>query len=71
MKISVLACMFLVMFTAKIFGVAALSWWIVTAPLWGPFVVAFLLLLVIMAIKGSDGVDVVIETLEERFNKTR
>lgn len=34
-KVGILGLMFLVMFAIKVAGVAALSWWVVTAPLWG------------------------------------
>lgn len=42
-----LIIMFLIMFALKLAGVgvmATASWWIVTAPLWGPFALAFSIL---------------------------
>lgn len=33
---SPLFLLFLVLLTLKLTGTAALSWWLVTAPLWGP-----------------------------------
>ena len=37
-----LITMFLIMFTLKLCGVIALSWWWVTAPLWVPLVLLIL-----------------------------
>lgn len=37
--------MFLILFTLKITNVINWSWWLVTAPLWGPLVVAILLVI--------------------------
>ena len=37
--------MFLIFLTLKLCGVIAWSWWLVTAPLWGPLIVWFLLIM--------------------------
>lgn len=40
--ISFLGAFFLVMFTLKVIGELDLSWWWITAPLWGGFLILFL-----------------------------
>lgn len=39
MKIGILSCVFLVLFTLKLIGNITISWWWVTSPLWIPFIV--------------------------------
>lgn len=50
----VLGGAFLIMLAAKVFNYSDLSWWIVTAPLWGPIAIClgFLLLFAAVAIIG-------------------
>lgn len=43
MKIGLSGLMFLVFLVLKLAGVIAWSWWWVTAPLWGSFVLAFVI----------------------------
>lgn len=38
--IGLFGLMFIVMFALKLAGVINISWWLVTAPLWAPFLVA-------------------------------
>lgn len=47
--VSFLGLLFLVFLTLKLCGVIGWSWWWVTAPLWGPFVV-------VLAVLGSVAV---------------
>lgn len=52
MKIGLFGVMFLIMFALKLAGpMAAVSWWIVTAPLWAPVVIGmgFLALIALFA----------------------
>lgn len=42
-----LGIMFLIFLTLKLCGVISWSWWWITAPLWGPFVLIFALFLLI------------------------
>jgi len=44
--ISLFGAMFLVFLTLKLTGYIYWSWWWITAPLWGPFALAALILLV-------------------------
>lgn len=39
----ILGMMFLIMFGLKLAGIATISWWVVTAPLWAPVVIVVLL----------------------------
>lgn len=40
-SIDVCGIAFLMLMFAKLFGYANISWWIVTAPLWGPIAICF------------------------------
>jgi hypothetical protein len=46
-----IAAMFLIMFTLKLAGIIEISWWVVTAPLWGSVFFVVLLVLFLAAIK--------------------
>ena len=49
----VLGGMFLVMFTLKLLGVTEVSWWIITAPLWGPLSIVLIVVLCCVIVIGS------------------
>ena len=44
--------MFLIFMTLKLTGVIDWSWWWVTAPLWGGFAIAILIVLIFIIIKS-------------------
>ncbi|NDG53337.1 MAG: hypothetical protein EBY39_09985 [Flavobacteriia bacterium] len=46
--------MFLIFMTLKLTGVIDWSWWWVTAPLWGGFVLIFVIVVIIALIKSLD-----------------
>ena len=41
--IGLLGLMFLILFTLKLLGKIEVSWWVVTAPLWGPLALVLLI----------------------------
>lgn len=49
----VMISMFLIMFTLKLIGTITVSWWVVTAPLWGWFLLMWLILFIIELTKPS------------------
>lgn len=49
----ILVGMFLVMFTLKLLGITEVSWWIVTAPLWGPLSVVLIVVPCCLVVIGS------------------
>lgn len=52
---SVFGCMFLVLMTLKLLHKIDISWWWVTAPLWGGFAITFALLFgaIVVAVLAS------------------
>jgi len=51
--IVLLTIMFLIMFTAKVFGVLDwCPWWWVVAPIWLPFALILLFALVVLVLRG-------------------
>ncbi|MBG23749.1 MAG: hypothetical protein CMF22_10540 [Idiomarinaceae bacterium] len=42
-RIGILGWMFLIFMTLKLTGHITWSWWLITAPLWGPILVALLI----------------------------
>jgi len=46
--------MFLIFMTLKLTGFIDWSWWWVTAPLWGGFVLIFIFILIVALIKALD-----------------
>jgi len=51
MKVGLFGMIFLIMFALKIAGVAAVSWWVVTLPLWLPITLALAGLCAVMAFR--------------------
>jgi hypothetical protein len=47
--ISLLGAVFLVLFVLKLVGKISISWWLVTAPLWGPMALFVALMLMVIA----------------------
>lgn len=50
MGIGLFGILFVVMFTLKLMGKIALSWWWVTAPLWGPAAIVVVIMAVVVAV---------------------
>ncbi len=46
--------MFLIFMTLKLTGFIDWSWWWVTAPLWGGFVLIFIIIIIVALIKALD-----------------
>lgn len=56
--------MFLVFLTLKLIGAIDWSWWIVTAPLWGPYVIILAIMAVSFAVIGF--VEIVVKIFSRR-----
>lgn len=48
---ALLVPMFLIMFALKIAGATSMSWWMVTAPIWGPTLIFILIFILIITLK--------------------
>jgi hypothetical protein len=63
--------MFLIMFTLKLCGVIAFSWWLVTAPIWIPFAIflAVPIMVCLLACTGIGICDIMIKIEEKKLRK--
>jgi hypothetical protein len=62
---------FLTLKLAEIGAVASWSWWAVTAPLWGGFVLVLGILTVVLVIKGISDLNLAHQRLRRKVRKQR
>ena len=61
-NLSLFSCMFLILFTAKVFGYIVVSWWIITAPIWAPFLVFIGCFVTLMCLVGATEAKELVES---------
>lgn len=76
MKIGFYPLLFIVLLILKLTGFIAWSWWLVSAPLWFPFIFLFVLVLTIpifLKIEGDywDRLEVLINQWTKELNKKK